>query len=50
MDLKQVILLGPARLGGSENWLELFIQGRVIYLISDRWATILRVDFSGFGC
>jgi opacity protein-like surface antigen len=57
-DLKQEITLdvtyspvGPPGtvLGGSENWVEPFVGGRMVYGINERWKFLLRGDVGGFG-
>lgn len=41
--------LPTANLGGSEDWVEPVIGGRVVWPFAEKWSLIVRGDMSGFG-
>jgi opacity protein-like surface antigen len=55
VDLKQEIRPKPAlpvpapKLGGSEDWVEPFVGGRITLALSEKWNLLARGDVGGFG-
>jgi len=49
LSVDAAVLPGPAEIEVTEDWIDVYVGGRAIYPINDKWHVMLRGDIGGFG-